>query len=211
MNLDFSTYSKEALAVIKANKSLSLAFAVSIPLGVAATIYLMRRNRIVRFAKKFVGEEEINGNMGFVDPEFDELMREFGDFSNSQAWCMSFAKMVWIKKFGRRYVDVLDKLITPSTQTTWMNFEQDKSGKFEVSKEAKRGAIVIWQNYKNGVSEWTGHAGIVQRVHSDKFETIEGNTNDFGGREGVLVAEKTRDYDFEKTNGLRLKGFISLN
>ena len=116
--------------------------------------------------------------------------------------------MVWIKKYGKKYEEILNKLITPSTQTTWQNFENDKSGKFKTGKEAKKGAIVIWQRYKNGVPEWKGHAGIVQRVNKDNFETIEGNTNDAGGREGYIVAEKTRTYDWDTINGLRLKGFI---
>ena len=210
MNLELTKYYNEFLSVAKQNKSLVILFAISIPLGIGASIYFMRKNRTVRFAKKFVGEDEIPGNMGFKDPELDSLMREFGDFSNSQAWCMSFIKMIWIKKFGRKYIEILDKLITPSTQTTFANFENDKSGKFKITKEPERGAIVIWQNYKNGIKEWTGHAGLVQKVNTDDFETIEGNTNDAASREGYTVAEKIRPYAWATQNGLRLKGFISL-
>ncbi len=207
-NITVAKYYNEMINVAKQHKSLALVFAVSIPLGIAASLYFMRKNRTVRFAKKFIGEDEISGNMGFVNPEFDALMREFGDFRDSQAWCMSFAKMIWIKKFGRRYKEILDKLITPSTQTTWQNFENDKSGKFETSDKAKKGAIAIWQNYKNGTPNWTGHAAIVQKVDNGTFETIEGNTNDKGGREGYTVAEKERKYSWDNNNGLRLKGFI---
>jgi hypothetical protein len=43
------------------------------------------------------------------------------------------------------------------------------------------------------VGDWT-HTGIVTEVHDDTFETIEGNTNDSGSREGVEVCARTRSY-----------------
>jgi hypothetical protein len=113
-------------------------------------------------------------------------------------------------KFGKKWQAQLDELMTPSTQTTWQNFENDTSGKFKLSDKPSKGAIVIWQLYTNGVPEWKGHAGIVQNYDDNNFYTIEGNTNSQGGREGIEVAQKTRDYNFDVNNGLRLKGFISL-
>jgi hypothetical protein len=47
-------------------------------------------------------------------------------------------------------------------------------------------------------------------VSSSGFMSIEGNTNSNGGREGIEVAEKARDYNFYDKNGLCLKGFITL-
>jgi len=199
--------------LLKEHKTLPLVAVVSIPLavGVGAWLYFRREQRIVRYAKKFIGEEEFSGNKGFQDEEFNQLMRDYGDFRDGQAWCMSFAKLIWIKKFGKKYEDDLNLIITPSTQTSWANFEKDTSGNFEISKKPSSGAIVIWQNYVNGVGNWTGHAGIVQRSNSESFETIEGNTNDDdGSREGYEVAERTRKYNWNTTNGLRLKGFIAV-
>jgi hypothetical protein len=43
------------------------------------------------------------------------------------------------------------------------------------------------------VGDWT-HTGIVTEVHDDTFETIEGNTNDAGHREGIEVCARTRSY-----------------
>jgi peptidoglycan hydrolase-like protein with peptidoglycan-binding domain len=43
------------------------------------------------------------------------------------------------------------------------------------------------------VGDWT-HTGIVTEVHDDTFETIEGNTNDSGSREGIEVCARTRSY-----------------
>lgn len=43
------------------------------------------------------------------------------------------------------------------------------------------------------VGDWT-HTGIVTEVRADTFETIEGNTNDAGHREGYEVCARTRSY-----------------
>jgi len=213
MKVDYSKFVNEIKFLLKEHKALPVILLISVPaaLGVGTWLYFRRQSRIVRYAKKFIGEEEFSGNEGFKDKEFDQLMRDYGDFRNSQAWCMSFAKMIWIKKFGKKYQSALDSIITPSTQTSWQNFVNDKSGDFKVSKTPKKGSIVIWQNYVNGKPQWTGHAGIVQRADINEFETIEGNTNnDEGSREGYEVAERTRKYNWNTTNGLRLKGFISI-
>jgi hypothetical protein len=42
-------------------------------------------------------------------------------------------------------------------------------------------------------TDWT-HTGLVIAFHDNVFETIEGNTNDSGGREGYEVCKRTRGY-----------------
>lgn len=42
-------------------------------------------------------------------------------------------------------------------------------------------------------TDWT-HTGIVTHFHEDCFDTIEGNTNDDGSREGYEVCARTRGY-----------------
>lgn len=42
-------------------------------------------------------------------------------------------------------------------------------------------------------SDWT-HTGIVTAVHKETFDTIEGNTNDDGDREGYEVCRRSRSY-----------------
>ncbi|BCS53130.1 peptidoglycan-binding protein [Geobacter sp. SVR] len=51
----------------------------------------------------------------------------------------------------------------------------------------------IFLNRKS-VTDWT-HAGLVTAVHNDTFESIEGNTNDAGDREGYEVCRRIRGYD----------------
>ena len=43
-------------------------------------------------------------------------------------------------------------------------------------------------------SDWT-HTGLVTAVHEDTFETVEGNTNDAGDREGYEVCRRVRGYE----------------
>lgn len=210
MKVDFSKISKEIGTLFKEHKSLGIALAISTPvaIGLGAWLYFRRKSRIVRYAKKFIGEEEIRNNMGFINDEFEKFITQYGDYNRGQKWCMSFAKSIWLIAFGKKYRDLLDELLTPSTQTTWENFKNDKSGKFKTSKEPSKGAIVIWQYYDNGSPTWQGHAGIVQNFDKYTFSTIEGNTSAVDGID--RVAEKKHTYKWDVTNGLRLKGFISV-
>lgn len=202
---------KNIIATVKKHPQIAGGFAIFSVLGLAMLSYYMYKGRTVRYAGKWVGEKEIAGNMGFEDEELDRLMREYGDFRDTQAWCASFVKMIYMQKLGKKYETLINELITPSTQTTWENFKNDNSGLFIMSDKAKKGAIVIWQKYNNGKPTWQGHTGIVKKVKKDKYTTIEGNTNAQGGREGIEIAEKERTYNYNTTNGLRLKGFIYLN
>ena len=70
--------------------------------------------------------------------------------------------------------------------------------------------LLIWQKYKNGVATAYGHAAIVEYWNESFVFTVDGNTNDKGGREGYIVADdKKRSRSFTKRkNGLVLKGFI---
>ena len=115
-----------------------------------------------------------------------------------------------MKKVGRRHEELVDRLITPSTQATFDNFAKDGSGLFEITKAPKKGDLVIWQKYQNGMPTYQGHIGIVEKTNKDTFATIEGNTNDSGGREGIEVGQMERKYDWTNTNGLRLRGFIHI-
>lgn len=54
----------------------------------------------------------------------------------------------------------------------------------------KRGQIFL---IRRTSTDWV-HTGIVTKVHNDCFETIEGNTNDTGSREGYKVCKRIRSY-----------------
>lgn len=50
-------------------------------------------NKIVEVAKSYVGQEEISGNMGFKDFDFNKQMKAVG-FYLGAPWCAFFAKLV---------------------------------------------------------------------------------------------------------------------
>lgn len=163
--------------------------------------------KIAKTANSFVGQEEIKGNLGFKDEQFQEMMKAVG-WKRKQAWCAYFCELVW-KLAYVHHLGInkqLSELFSGSTVQTWKNFSA--SGEWIVDKSPSRGAVAIWQKYKDGVAHWSGHAGIVIEVKDNKFFSVEGNTNDVGGREGYIVARKGRLYRFETDNGLRLLGFI---
>jgi hypothetical protein len=96
--------------------------------------------------------------------------------------------------------------VTGSTWTTWTNLSADPN--FVVSAIPRAGDMVIWRRYENGTPTDDGHAGIVKSLGIGTFSTIEGNTNDIGGPEGYIVAEKSHTIDYTNDNGMRIVGFI---
>lgn len=163
-------------------------------------------NKIAKVAEGFVGQKEIPGNMGWENSEFTKIMEAVG-WKPTHAWCAYFGEAVW--KLG--YVDApeivkeIDRLCSGSAVRTLANF---KNAGATISDKPVIGALAIWQTSKNGNKKSTGHVGVVVEVHKDHFVTIEGNTNAGGGREGDVVAKRTRKYQFHVYNGLELQGFI---
>lgn len=169
----------------------------------------MINDRIAEIAKSFLGMQEISGNMGFKDSRFEELMEDTG-WQKGQAWCSYFCELVWkiaYQETAPDIIPVIDKLFSAGAVKTYNRFKE--SGRFVVDKKPSKGAVAIWQTWKDNQPQWTGHAGIVIGVPSgNEVLTIEGNTNSKGGREGIEVAEKRRKLSFDAKNGLVLKGFI---
>lgn len=165
------------------------------------------RERIIEIAKSFVGIKEIPGNMGWEDKRFEELMEDCG-WQKGQAWCSYFCELVWKLAFLETEVyPSLDKLFSAGAVKTYNNFKE--SCLFEMSKKPDKGAIVVWQTWKKNLPQWTGHAGIVSEYkNGNEIETIEGNTNKNGKREGMEVAYRRRILTMDARNGLVMRGFI---
>lgn len=160
-------------------------------------------NQIIEIAQSYIGMKEISGNQGFQDKRFQELMEECG-WQSGQAWCSYFCELVWKQAFPE--LKELDKLFSSGAVQTYNNFKQSD---FFVDHKPEPGAVAIWQTWKNNEPYWTGHAGIVESiVNGNEIMTIEGNTNSAGGREGIEVARKRRQLNYDARNGLVLKGFI---
>jgi len=159
-------------------------------------------NKIVEIAKSYLGQEEISGNKGFKDKLFQSAMEKVGWYFRAP-WCLYFCRLVW-KESGFEI-----KRVSGSSLTTMLNATKDKNWKVTPVV----GAIAIYRMFENGKPKSQGHGAIVVSVSPDglNYETIDGNTTDKGGREGIMVAARYRslnDASWKKIDGLRLMGFV---
>ena len=157
-------------------------------------------------ANHYIGEHEKPANSGFIDSVFEERMKQVG-WLKGQAWCAYFAELVWTEAYTEYKPELLPRLkqlFAASATAMYKNFSL--SGDFKVSKTPEEGAMVMW---REGIG-WQGHTGIVTAFSGGTvFNTVEGNTNTNGSREGVEVAAKIRPLDWiVKQNGLNLIGFV---
>lgn len=167
---------------------------------------MTRPEFIIAAAAYYIGQKEKSANAGFVDPAFEKELRSVG-WIPGQAWCAYFAKLIWRKayKSDARLLAVVNKCMTGGALNTLNNFKQD--GTFEVTNDPLPGSVVIWQH---GYS-FKGHEAILQAdLSANTIQTIEGNTNASGSREGDQVARKLRTpIRPAKADGLNLLAFIN--
>lgn len=163
---------------------------------------------IVKIAEKYIGQTEKAGNMGFNDAVFEKKMEEVG-FQKTHAWCSYFGELTFKEAYPILF-DELDKLFSASATKTFANF---KEAGYTIHTLPKVGTLVIFQKMKDNIPQWQGHVGICVSVQDNKwvFECVEGNTNDGGGREGYIVAKRTRKTLAEVSNGLKIIGFIDID
>lgn len=113
------------------------------------------------------------------------------------SWCMAF--MFWC-------VDQAVKILVKTNEATWISFMQSYNPlnhtgsvlrqwqtinpKFKTPEgSAPQPGDIFIMDLGGGL----GHTGIVESINADgTLNTIEGNTNDTGSREGVEVARKIR-------------------
>lgn len=167
---------------------------------------MSKAKEIWEMANSYLGQMEKPGNSGFIDPKFEAEMKEEG-WQHGWAWCAVFTKVVYKNIFPEKAKE-LDRLFSPSAVQTYRNFE--KAG-YIIGHAPREGYLCIWQTMKNGIPQATGHAGIVGPVKDNWiFESIEGNTNDGGGREGYIVAMRTRKHIADVKDGLKVLGFVQV-
>lgn len=158
-------------------------------------------SKVVLIARKYVGQTEKPANSGFNDADFEKKMKAVG-WLKGQAWCAYFCELVCREALPEKDAE-LAKLFSASAVKTYENFKE--AGR--VSDTPRPGYLAVWR-YGNG---WQGHIGVVTEVLTEKlFSTIEGNTNAIGGREGYIVARKSRYLNKPfAPKGLNLIGFIT--
>jgi hypothetical protein len=159
----------------------------------------------IEIARTLLGHRENAGNK-FEDTSPLGRMLHLAGQKDGEAWCCYFAEGIFCEAFPLKDKE-LRKLFSAGAVATFKNFSE---ANYDCHANPKVGDLMIMQNYKAGVKQWTGHAGIVTKVNADgSFETIEGNTNGAGSREGDQVAVKVRKNVY-RADGLNVLGFVTI-
>jgi hypothetical protein len=143
------------------------------------------------FADKWVGVKEIGFNKAFSNDVFQNMLRNVG-WKSGEAWCMYFAKAIHFEVYkDKPQIQAnIKKILSGSTQRSFVDAQNDKTGTYTTATNPKIGDIAIWQSQSD---KSKGHAGVVAKVNNNgTIETIEGNTSDKNVSEGDLVAKKIR-------------------
>jgi hypothetical protein len=163
-------------------------------------------NKAVEVALKYVGEKELPGNVFDPQSDFGKKLHAVGQ-RDGMAWCALFSELVFKEAYPEKFKE-FDRLFSASAVQTFKNFE---NAAYPINNLPREGNLVIWQQMKDGVPQWQGHAGIVVELKSTwEFKSVEGNTNEAGGREGVTVAVKERKVLKDVWNGLKVLGFVQV-
>lgn len=171
--------------------------------------------RIIAVGTDFVGLVETLNNAHWDDPRttwrdtdkdvwLRSWMRKVPGWTPSAAYCAAFAGVIPAAVLHSAGVPMktLDqlwfKVWTAHCMTNVNTFDRLKL----LCQTPVPGALWLAQH---GTSQ-AGHAGIVQTVHKSQMTTVEGNTNDAGGREGDGIFIKSGS--IAGRGKLRTKGFV---
>ena len=128
-----------------------------------------------------VEEKPKGSNRG---PQVDQYLKSVGldPTKGSYAWCAAF--QYW--NFEQASAMMARKNPLAKTGGVLEQWRLRKTN-FRVHGDPRPGDIGILD-----LGKGLGHMFIVERVHNDHVDTIEGNTNDEGSREGYEVCRRNR-------------------
>lgn len=164
-------------------------FVISAAIAGTGFLLISWRQKAANMAAKFIDIAEVGTNAGFSNATFERMMKEVG-WKGGEAWCMYFAKSIYINAFKKRALDIV-RILTGSTQQSLKNAIANPDV-FEVITDGppQKGDIIIWQSVTNPAN---GHAGIAYNKQSGRtWYTIEGNTSGEKAREGDVIAKQSR-------------------
>jgi len=154
--------------------------------------------KILKEAKKYIGQKELHPNKGWQNKYFQDMMEKVG-WRSGWDYCVLFTKLVLLNTLKGKKRSAAGKLFNASSQTTWQNLKRyEHLGLYKISRKAKPGSIAF---YKHMTKEWRGHADIVMSADNNTYTVVSAN-----GSVGVEV--KKRHYTFN-SNTFRLLGFVS--
>jgi hypothetical protein len=165
---------------------------------------------VIDIAKKYIGIEELPQNSGWSDQAFQKKMEEVG-WQKTQAYCSYFCELCY-KEANQKEWWKLEKLFHGSAVQTLKNF---KAAGYQILDKPFVGGLVIYQTYKGGKPDWTGHAAICFEVIDDVwYRTYDANTTPDGKtgdqRNGYIITPKKKKLKKDVTDGLRFIGCIKI-
>lgn len=142
-------------------------------------------SNLIAQARKWVGQQEIQPNAGFKDHIFEAKMIAVG-FYTGASWCAFFVMVVLFDSYaGTKWAPLLKKYCSGSTHQMWVNFKASKE--FITGQIPRPGCLVFWVEYSNPL---VGHVGLCTVAEdATTFDSVEGNTNSNGSRNGFEVFE----------------------
>lgn len=115
-----------------------------------------------------------------------------GKEGDAWAWCSGFVSFLMhqgAETLGQ------DPPIMGSVSCDSVVAQGRQKGRFLAERDAQKSGVPAGSIFlvRRTASDWT-HDGLVVQAHGDTFDTIEGNTNDDGSREGFEVCARSRNY-----------------
>lgn len=148
--------------------------------------------RVIKIAQSYDGVRETSENRG---PHINQWLAELGiDFA--APWCMAFVQGCFRQAALEMGIEDPLKPDTAGVLDLWNRVPHG----WRVSALNGRAGDIMIMDHGGG----KGHTGIVTGYSNGMYITMEGNTNDAGGRDGDCVAEKYR----RKYSGGQLRGFV---
>ena len=136
-----------------------------------------------------------------IGMSFTQLLKTVG-WHKYDAWCALAGEAIWklgYSQYDSTMIKTLDNLFSASAVQTWRNF---LASDFVCSQTPEVGALIIWQNYANGIAKRDGHLGIVLDFSETLVKTEEGNSAN-------QMRKRLYKFPFiKKENGLNLLGFV---
>lgn len=129
--------------------------------------------RLLFWAKQYLGVQEIGGeNKG---PEVEMFQKAVDGKAQGEPWCMAFCQFL-VKKVEAEFHIKSDLFRSESVWQTWQ-----KTSASLRKTTVEPGDLICW----NRAGTELGHVGLYRRTSTlGVTETIEGNTNQAGSREG---------------------------
>lgn len=168
---------------------------------------MMIGNAVIKIAQSLLYIREITGHNDH--PAIDKMLAYLG-LPPKLAWCLAFALWCWHGAVEPLPFPKIARCATFLERVHANEWKYDIYTAEDVAwniKTPSPGTIIIYSSAKvAGQKNWNGHAVLVESVRDRRsWNTIEGNTNGVGSRDGNGVYRKIRT---AKQGALTLEAFV---